>query len=132
MECFPAKWCAVPERLIPLRARLLTEVQIPNPTGQILPGAYATVHFKVTLVEPPLSIPPNTLLFRSQGPQVAVVTPQGTIHLQSVTMGRDLGTSLEVLDGVQASDNVVLNPPDSIAEGAEVTVTQTAAARACE
>ena len=56
---------------------------------------------------------------------MAVVTPQGKIHLQSVTMGRDLGTSLEVLDGVKATDNVVLNPPDSIAEGAEVTVTQT-------
>jgi hypothetical protein len=106
---------------------LLTEVQIPNPQGEILPGAYATVHFKVTLIEPPLAIPPNSLLFRSQGPQVAVVTPQATIHLQNVTMGRDLGTSLEVLDGVKAGDNVVVNPPDSIAEGAEVTVTQAAA-----
>jgi RND family efflux transporter MFP subunit len=123
---FPGKVIRSAGAIDPTSRTLLTEVQIPNPTGQILPGAYATVHFKVTLVEPPLSIPPNTLLFRSQGPQVAVVTPQGTIHLQSVTMGRDLGTSLEVLDGVKATDNVVLNPPDSIAEGAEVSVTQAA------
>ncbi|MGB9333391.1 MAG: efflux RND transporter periplasmic adaptor subunit [Candidatus Acidiferrales bacterium] len=124
---FPGKVVRSAGAIDPTSRTLLTEVQIPNPTGQILPGAYATVHFKVTLVEPPLSIPPNTLIFRSQGPQVAVVTPQGTIHLQSVSMGRDLGTSLEVLDGVKAADSVVLNPPDSIAEGAEVSVTQTAA-----
>jgi RND family efflux transporter MFP subunit len=124
---FPGKVVRTAGAIDPTSRTLLTEVQIPNPTGQILPGAYATVHFKVTLVDPPLSIPPNTLLFRSQGPQVAVVTPQGKIHLQNVTMGRDLGTSLEVLDGVKATDNVVLNPPDSIAEGADVTVTQSAA-----
>ncbi len=121
---FPGKVIRTSGAIDPTSRTLLTEVQIPNPTGQILPGAYATVHFKVTLVEPPLSIPPNALLFRSQGPQVAVVTPQGKIHLQNVTMGRDLGTSLEVLDGVKAGDNVVVNPPDSIAEGAEVTVAQ--------
>ncbi len=124
---FPGKVIRSAGAIDPASRTLLTEVQIPNPKGEILPGAYATVHFKVTLVEPPLAIPPNALLFRSQGPQVAVVTPQGKIHLQSVTMGRDLGTSLEVLDGVKPSDNVVINPPDSIAEGAEVTVTQTAA-----
>src|ERR1700723_4181069 len=123
---FPGKVIRSAGAIDPASRTLLTEVQIPNPKGEILPGAYATVHFKVTLVEPPLAIPPNALLFRSQGPQVAVVTPQGTIHLQAVTMGRDLGTSLEVLDGVKANDNVVVNPPDSIAEGAEVTVTQTA------
>src|ERR1700723_1114462 len=123
---FPEKVIRSAGAIDPASRTLLTEVQIPNPKGDILPGAYATVHFKVTLVEPPLAIPPNALLFRSQGPQVAVVTPQGTIHLQAVTMGRDLGTSLEVLDGVKANDNVVVNPPDSIAEGAEVTVTQTA------
>jgi RND family efflux transporter MFP subunit len=120
---FPGKVVHTAGAIDPTSRTLLTEVQIPNPTGQILPGAYATVHFKVTLVEPPLSIPPNALLFRSQGPQVALVTPQGTIHLQNVTMGRDLGTSLEVLDGVKPTDNVVVNPPDSIAEGAQVTVT---------
>ncbi len=124
---FPGKVIRSAGAIDPVSRTLLTEVQIPNPRGEILPGAYATVHFKVTLVEPPLAIPPNTLLFRSQGPQVAVVTPQGKIHLQNVTIGRDLGTSLEVLDGVKAADNVVVNPPDSIAEGAEVTVTQTAA-----
>ncbi len=124
---FPGKVVRSAGAIDPASRTLLTEVQIPNPTGQILPGAYATVHFKVTLAEPPLSIPPNALLFRSQGPQVAVVTPQGTVHLQNVTMGRDLGTSLEVLDGVKPADNLVINPPDSIAEGAEVTVTQAAA-----
>lgn len=125
---FPGKVVRSAGAIDPTSRTLLTEVQIPNPTGQILPGAYGTVHFKVTLAEPPLSIPPNALLFRSQGPQVAVVTPQGTVHLQSVTIGRDLGASLEVLDGVKVTDNVVINPPDSLAEGAEVSVTQAAPA----
>lgn len=126
-ESFPGKVIRSAGAIDPTSRTLLTEVQIPNPTGQILPGAYATVHFKVTLIEPPLSIPSNTLLFRSQGPQVALVTPQGAIHLQNVTMGRDLGTSLEVLDGVKPDDDVVVNPPDSIAEGTQVTVTKTQA-----
>lgn len=105
---------------------LLTEVQVPNPTGEILPGAYATVLFHLKLVDPPLTIPGNTLLFRSQGTQVAIVTPRGTVHLQDINLGRDLGSSLEVLSGLNAGDTILLNPPDSISEGDAVEVTQTA------
>jgi RND family efflux transporter MFP subunit len=103
---------------------LLTEVQVPNPTGELLPGAYATVDFHLKLVEPPLAIPSNTLIFRAQGTQVAVVTPQSTVHLKNVTMGRDLGTTMEVISGIDANDAIVLNPPDSISEGDVVKVTR--------
>jgi multidrug efflux pump subunit AcrA (membrane-fusion protein) len=121
---FPGKVVRTAGAIDPASRTLLTEVQVPNPTGELLPGAYATVHFHLALVEPPLTIPPNTLLFRSQGTQVATVTGQNTIHLKSVVIGRDLGTSMEVLDGISASDNIVLNPPDSIGEGDVVDVTQ--------
>jgi multidrug efflux pump subunit AcrA (membrane-fusion protein) len=112
----------------PASRTLLTEVQVPNPTGELLPGAYATVNFHLKLVEPPLMIPSNTLIFRSNGSQVAVVTPQGTVQLKTVVIGRDLGTSMEVLSGIDSNDAIVLNPPDSIGDGDVVNVTQTAPA----
>jgi hypothetical protein len=73
-------------------------------------------------------IPSNTLIFRSKGSQVAVVTPQGTVQLKTVVIGRDLGTSMEVLSGIDSNDAIVLNPPDSIGDGDVVNVTQTAPA----
>jgi RND family efflux transporter MFP subunit len=121
---FPGKVARTAGAIDPTSRTLLTEVQVPNPTGELLPGAYATVHFHLKLVEPPLTIPPNTLLFRSQGTQVATVTGQNTVHLKSIVIGRDLGTSMEVLDGIGAGDNIILNPPDSIGEGDAVEVTQ--------
>ena len=121
---FPGKVVRTSGSIDTASRTLLTEVQVPNPTGELLPGAYATVNFHVKLVEPPVAIPSNTLIFRSQGTQVAVVTPQGTVHLKSVTLGRDLGTSMEVLTGVDSNDAIILNPPDSIGEGDVVNVKQ--------
>jgi len=121
---FPGNVVRTSGAIDPSSRTLLTEVQVPNPTGELLPGAYATVDFHLKLVEPPLAIPSNTLIFRAQGTQVAVVTPQGTAHLKNVTMGRDLGTTMEVLNGIDASDTIVLNPPDSIGEGDKLKVTQ--------
>jgi RND family efflux transporter MFP subunit len=127
---FPGKVVRTAGAIDPASRTLLTEVQVPNPTGELLPGSYATVNFHLKLVEPPLAIPSNTLIFRSQGTQVAVVTPQGTAHLKNVTLGRDLGTSIEVLSGIDAGDAIVLNPPDSIGEGDVVNVKQTQTAPA--
>ena len=71
---------------------------------------------------PPLTIPSNTLIFRSAGPQVVIVDAHNKAHLQTVTIGRDLGASLEILSGLQPTDSVIVNPPDSISEGAPVAV----------
>jgi RND family efflux transporter MFP subunit len=113
-------------RSIDLTSRtLLTEVDVPNPDGIILPGVYGNVHFHVQVSAPPLEVPSNTLIFRAQGSQVAVVSAQNTAHLQNVSLGRDLGTAIEVNSGLTKDDSVILNPPDSIGEGDPVQVTET-------
>jgi RND family efflux transporter MFP subunit len=125
---FPGKVVRTAGAIDAASRTLLTEVQVPNPRGELLPGSYATVNFHLKFVDPPLVIPANTLIFKGQGTQVAVVTPNGVVHLKSVTLGRDLGTSMEVLSGIDADDLIILNPPDSIGEGDVVNVTQKAPA----
>ncbi len=101
---------------------LLTEVQVPNADGRLFPGAYATVHLVLKLTNAPMVIPINTLLFRSQGTQVGVVDGSNVVHLKHVTVGRDFGTSLEVTSGIEGEDRLILNPSDSLADGAKVQV----------
>lgn len=104
---------------------LQVEITLPNPDGRLLPGAYV----KATLPMAPvgtLTIPANTLLFRAEGPNVAVVGANGQIRLHPVTIARTLGQTLEIDSGISASDRLVLNPSDSLANGDEVTVAQAA------
>ena len=112
----------------PSSRTLLTEVQVPNPKGELMPGAYAEVTFDVSSAEPPLVIPSNALIFRSAGTQVGVVDSSHRARLRDVKLGRDFGTSLEVLSGIGPSDLVIVNPPDSLADGTLVTPEQTEAA----
>jgi len=100
---------------------LLAEVDVPNPEGKLLAGGYAQVHFDITTNHPPLVIPGNTLIFRAQGTQVGVVdTDTDTVHLKDIKIGRDFGTKLEVVDGLNESDSVILNPSDSLTDGDKV------------
>jgi RND family efflux transporter MFP subunit len=108
----------------PTSKTLLTEVDVPNPKGDLLPGAYAQVLFHLKAGAPPLTIPSNTLIFRTSATQVAVAE-NGIAHLRTVVIGRDLGNSLEVISGLAPSDAVILNPPDSLADGAIVSIQQT-------
>ena len=101
---------------------LLTEVDVPNKAGRLLPGAYAQVHFNVPVNGRRLTVPSSAMLFRSEGPCVAVVGPGDRVQLRPIVIGRDFGTSLEILQGVSASDRVVQNPPDSLASGQVVHV----------
>ena len=101
---------------------LLTEVDVPNPDGRLLPGAYAQVHFDVPVNGSRLSVPSSAMLFRSEGPAVAVVRPGDRIELRPIAIGRDFGTSLEILGGIRAGDRVVQNPPDSLENGQSVHV----------
>jgi membrane fusion protein, multidrug efflux system len=101
---------------------LLTEVDVPNPDGRLLPGSFGEVHFKVGNNVDKVTVPVNAMLFRSQGAQVAVVDPEGKIQLRQINIGRDFGTSLEILGGVSATDRVVINPPDSLEDGQQVNV----------
>ena len=100
---------------------LNVEVDVNNRDGKLLPGAYVFVHFKVPVQAQALSIPSNTLLFRAQGMQVAIVR-DGKVHLQHVIIGRDDGRSVEIANGLSPTDQIVLDPSDSIAEGQAVQI----------
>jgi len=101
---------------------LLAEIDVDNAAGELLPGAYAQVRLKIPTAGQALVLPVNTLLFRAEGPQVAVVGADDRVSLRSVTIGRDFGTTVELLGGVVASDRVVINPPDAIDAGTRVRV----------
>jgi multidrug efflux system membrane fusion protein len=97
------------------------EVDLPNPTGALKPGAYADVELDLPSSGAAV-IPANTLLFRGEGLRVAVVGSDGIVHLRPVTVGEDYGTTLQIIQGVSANDRLVLNPPDSLEDGQHVSV----------
>jgi RND family efflux transporter MFP subunit len=105
---------------------LLTEVDVPNHTGALLPGGYSQVHLQVKVTGARLTVPVNALLFRAEGLRAIVVDNNHKMHLRPLTIGRDYGTTLEVLQGLEASDWIVLNPADSLDEGQEVRVKEIA------
>jgi RND family efflux transporter MFP subunit len=102
---------------------LNVEVDIANPKGLLLPGAYVFVHFKVPEHVTSLTVPSNTLLFRSQGLQVATVVGN-KVHLVPVKIGNDMGATVEISSGLQPSDKVIVDPSDSIAEGQQVHIAE--------
>jgi len=97
------------------------EINLPNKNAMLLPGAFVQVALPLP-ADASLVIPANALLFRKEGLSVAVVDGNGTVHLRPVQIGRNLGPTIEVLQGVSISDRLVLNPADSLAEGDHVTV----------
>lgn len=107
----------------PASRTLNTEVDVDNPTGRLLPGAYVSVHLKLPDVVRTVTIPANTLLFRSEGLRVGVVR-NGQAVLTPITIGRDFGSTVEVVSGLKRSDLVILNPTDSLITGAPVRVNQ--------
>jgi RND family efflux transporter MFP subunit len=105
---------------------LLTEVDVPNRLGELLPGGYAQVHLRIKANEDRLLVPVNALLFRSEGLRAVMIDANHRVHLQPVQIGRDYGTSLEVLAGLKQNDWIVLNPPDAIENNQEVHVKEVA------
>jgi multidrug efflux system membrane fusion protein len=103
---------------------LYTEVDIPNKDGRLLPGSFGEVHFSVGSGANKVTIPVNALLFRAAGPQAAVVGPDGKVELRHIDIGRDYGTTLEILSGVSPTDKIIVNPSDSIESGQLVHVAQ--------
>ena len=105
---------------------LLVEIEVNNPTGELLAGAYAEVHLKLPGSVSTFTIPVNTLLFRAEGLRVAVVK-DGKADLVPVTLGRDFGSEVEVLTGLNGDENLIVNPADSILSGQPVRPAQNAA-----
>ncbi len=105
----------------PASRTLLVEVDIDNHDGKLMPGAYAFVHFSLPGAAGSMTVPANTLLFRSEGLRVGVVR-DGNAQLVGIKIGRDYGDVVEVLDGLKPTDEVILNPPDSLESGTKVRV----------
>jgi RND family efflux transporter MFP subunit len=101
---------------------LLVEIDLDNPAGVILPGSFAQVHLKLPTDAATFRLPVNTLIFRTEGLRVAVVKSGGVVSLVPVTLGRDFGTAVEVVAGLKGDESVVVNPPDSLADGQTVAV----------
>jgi RND family efflux transporter MFP subunit len=123
---FEGKVVRTAESIDPGTRTLLTEVDVPNHTSALLPGGYSQAHLQVKVTGARLAVPVNALLFRSEGLRAVVVDANHKTHLKSLTIGRDYGTTLEVLQGLDPNDWIVLNPADSLEEGQEVHVKEIA------
>ena len=99
---------------------LLVEVDVNNATGELLPGAYTEVHLKLPSDIPTFILPVSALIFRAQGLQVATVDSNNKTKLVAITLGRDFGSQVEVLSGLNGDDKVIVNPSDSVIDGEQV------------
>jgi RND family efflux transporter MFP subunit len=117
---FKGRVTRIASALQPGTRTLLTEIDVPNPDGQLTPGTYCLVELKIPRRTPSLIVPSEAIIFNRAGLTVAVVD-EGRVHLRKVTLVRDMGTTVEVSEGVKDGDQVVLNPPVNLAEGQAVT-----------
>jgi RND family efflux transporter MFP subunit len=121
-QTYPAQTVRTADALDPASRTLQVELQLDNSKGELYPGAYAEIHFKLPSSRKTLRVPSNTILFRDNGLQVATVDPSNTIKLKNVNQGRDFGQAIEILDGLETNDRVVVNPPDSVEDGLKVRI----------
>jgi len=103
----------------PATRTLLTEVDVDNSSRQLMPGAYAEIHLRLPAATPALLVPVTSIIFRSEGLQVAVVRGD-TVDMVPVTEGRDFGTQIEIISGITSRDLVIVNTPDSLEAGTKV------------
>ena len=121
-KTLPAKVATTSESITPNSRTLLVELHMDNPNNEIQPGSYAQVRLTSGSLGQVVTLPNNTLLFRAQGLQVGVVKPDNSVELHDVKVGRDFGTTIEIVGGVTPSDRVIVNPADSLVTGAVVRV----------
>src|SRR5436853_5862049 len=103
---------------------LLVEILVDNPTGTLLTGAYAEVHLRLPTAVSSLLVPANSLIFRSEGLQVATVSDRQRAELKRITVGHDFGSEVEVVAGLTGNEAVIVNPPDSLISGQTVRISQ--------
>jgi RND family efflux transporter MFP subunit len=119
---FPATVVTTSDAVNPSNRTQLVELQVPNPSDELWPGAYTEVHFHLSSPGNTLFIPANTLLFRREGPAVGVVQSGGSVEIRKVQIAQDLGTKLEIIKGLSPTDQIILNPSDSLSTGMVVHV----------
>ena len=122
---FPAQVVGTAGAINPATKRLLTELEVPNQTAEIFPGAYVQVTLKIEGSKGDLTIPAGALLFTSGKPAVGVVRPNGTVEIRKVEIHRDLGSELEVSQGLSESDQIIASPPPDLVDGSDVIVAKT-------
>jgi RND family efflux transporter MFP subunit len=105
---------------------LLVELQVDNSKGEILAGSFAQLSFVNPAPLATLTLPASTLLFRSEGVQIGAVSSNGAVSLRTLKLGRDFGQAMEVLDGITATDRIIVNPPDLLTNGQIVRVIDSA------
>jgi RND family efflux transporter MFP subunit len=119
---YPARVTNTAGAIDPASRTLLTELEVPNENGELLPGAYAQITLKLEGDSGLVTVPSNTLLFRSEGASVGVVHPDGKVEIRKIVINRDLGSKLQISQGLSESDQVILNPSDGLADGMPVTI----------
>jgi RND family efflux transporter MFP subunit len=119
---FPAHVTNTADAVDPISRSLQTELQIPNETGELFPGAYAEVSLRLNGDRGLVTIPSNAWLFQREGATVGVVHPDGKVEIRKVTILRNLGDKLEISQGLSESDQVIVNPSDGLANGLKVSV----------
>jgi RND family efflux transporter MFP subunit len=118
---FAGKVARTAQSIDPGSRTLLVEIELANPGAEILPGSFAQVHLKLPTDAATFRLPVNTLIFRSEGLRVAVVK-NGTVTLVPITIGRDFGSTVEVVSGLTGDEAIVVSPSDSLSTGQTVTV----------
>jgi len=121
---FPGKVTRFANALAPGTRTLLTEIDVPNPDGTLSPGIYCTVELHIPRKNPSILVPAEALVFNGDGLQVAVIE-NGTARFHKVTVARDLGTQVEVRDGIKPGDEVILRPMVNLADGSKVQASST-------
>jgi membrane fusion protein, multidrug efflux system len=119
---YPAHVTNTAGAIDPASRTLLTELEVPNEKEELLPGAYAQINLKLEGDSGLVTVPSNTLLFRSEGASVGVVRPDGKVEIRKVVINRDLGDKLQISQGISEADQVIVNPSDGLADGMAVSV----------
>jgi RND family efflux transporter MFP subunit len=117
---FPGKIVRTADAVDPASRTLLAEVDVGNRDGALLPGSYADIHFRFSRPSPPILMPGTALIFRTQGAEAAVVGSDSVAHFRSLRIGRDYGTVMEVVAGLNEGDFVVNQPSDALRDGQHV------------
>jgi RND family efflux transporter MFP subunit len=127
-KTYPGKVISTSGAVSPDSRTMLVQLQVDNSKNEILPGSYATIRVPQVALGKLVTLPDNTLIFRSKSVQVGIVDAKGVVQLRDIKVGRDFGVQSEILSGVSESDKVIVNPSDSITSGTIVRVASSAAA----
>ncbi|PWT75967.1 MAG: efflux transporter periplasmic adaptor subunit, partial [Proteobacteria bacterium] len=104
----------------PATRTMLVELRVPNPKGDLYTGMYAQAHFHLQSTQPPIVVSGNALIVGGEGPRIAVVDSSETVHIHKVHLGRDYGKDVEIIEGLQEGERVIVNPRDTLIDGIKV------------